>query len=149
MCAPKKSGVSQRFSVSKHARSTSGTQFVQACICLKFKDNKDTMGIIEMLFKVKMCDAVSCVYCQLWAFLSCKTFHSIQHCFYKTNTFHISCSFNSHFFIVLWLQHIFEILNAITGQRENSFFFTQLRFLTLTSSNSKGPYYFEMFSQAN
>ena len=46
----------------------------------------------------------SCVYC--------KTFHSIQCCFYKTSIFHISWSFNSHCFIVLWLQLMCKILKA-------------------------------------
>ena len=113
--------------------------------------NKDTTG----LFKVKIYDTAfssplitsnkchklpSGICCQLWAFFASKTFHSIWHCSYKTNIFYISRSFNSHFFIVLWLQQMCEILEVTSRHQENSFFFGKLLFLTLTSSNSKDSY---------
>ena len=70
------------------------------------------LGDYWKLFKMKIYDAVfvsllvtskkchrllSCVLCQLLAFFACKTFDPIQHCFNKTNIFHIFWFFNSHF----------------------------------------------------
>ena len=55
--------------------------------------------------------------------------------------FQISWSFNSHFFIVLWLQQLCKILKATARQREKSFFFRKLLFLTFSSSTSKVYYY--------
>ena len=53
---------------------------------------------------------------------------------------YISWSFNSHFFILLWLQQICKILKATACQQENGFFLGKLLFLTLTSSDSKCSY---------
>ena len=43
-------------------------------------------------------------------------------------------------FIAVWLQQMCKILKATGNQRENSFYFGELLFLTLTSLNSKGSY---------
>ena len=69
-----------------------------------------------------------------------KTFHSIQHCFYKTNIFHISLSLNSLFLLCSDCSKCARFLKAALCQQENSFFFAKLLFLTLKSSKSKGSF---------
>ena len=92
---------------------------------------------------------LTCLLPNLPAFFVRETFHSIQHCFYKANIFHISWSFISNFFIVLWLQKMCEILKATARYWENNFFFGKLLFLTLTNSKRLLRYWFKIFGQAN
>ena len=73
---------------------------------------------------------LTCLLPNLPAFFVRETFHSIQHCFYKANIFHISWSFISNFFIVLWLQKMCEILKATARYWENNFFFGKLLWRT-------------------
>ena len=45
------------------------------------------------------------VHCRLWAFFACKTFHSIQHRFHKTNILRISWFFISYYVSIILVRY--------------------------------------------
>ena len=100
----------------------------------------DIVFVSLLITSNKLHKLPSWIYCKLRAFFACKTFHSIQHYFHKTNIFNISWSFNSHFFYWTLIAANARVLKATAPQQENRFFFRKILFRNLTSSSSKGSY---------
>ena len=120
--------------------------------------NKDTTGTVQSeniwpCFRIpidnfkQVSEITSCVYSQISAFFARKTFHSIQHCFHKTNIFTFLDLLALFFYIVVIAADVRE--GNFTSTKEK-FFLQKVTFSNFGELQLKRflLFCFEVFIQA-